>query len=321
MKLYRILAIGLGIALVAPISLVSAQGDENSCVEAINTSLAREQRMYRGVLFGEPSVEDAPVGNVKFDGSGKPWIRIKPIPPGEDEAEDSWASVSGEGEDSKTMQEAADDFGLSVEAASSAPDGTARADEDNEIWVKVGGSWKEALDLKDDDEIYGDVPTGDGIFGTRRIMTSELVPYLTQTMRALQCKTAALCQQVELSFSGGSAQDGPAGCMQMGGTISACDFTDNTSGQPDVSKLRSYCERTSKELLEREAELLKLAVEYDAAYRSILQFAGNFDLALHEFRWPLTFSLRQSTGVIAELGRIPCFLGSCDAYPDTPEFR
>jgi hypothetical protein len=324
----KLLPIAVALAVLSGVfpSVVSAQAsNEDTCVLAINKALSREQRTFRAVLFGEPSVKDSPVGLVKYDGEGKPWIRIRPAPKEGDsqsQEEDTWASVSGEGDDEKDISEAAEDFGLSQDAAASAPEGTMRADEDRKIWIKIGGSWKEAVGFKEDDEISGDIPEGTGIFGTRRMMTSELVPYITQGVRTLQCKTSVLCAQVKNSFNGAGGQAGPPGCTpEVRPAIPECDFSTTDGGLTESSRLLDYCELVSQEMLKHEADLLKLAVEYDAAYRSILQFAGNFDLALREFRWPLTFTFRQTAGIIAELGRIPCFLGSCDAYPDTPEFR
>ena len=85
----------------------------------------------------------------------------------------------------------------------------------------------------------------------------------------------------------------------------------------DAHIAETYCYNAAEEILEHEREMLKLLVEYDAAYRSVLQFAGIFDEFLQEYRWTLIGHIRQAASMIGWLDNIPCFLSSCDEYPPT----
>ncbi|MCA9370448.1 MAG: hypothetical protein KC680_00620 [Candidatus Peregrinibacteria bacterium] len=158
-----------------------------------------------------------------------------------------------------------------------------------------------------------------GIFETKRVSTSELIPYLLQTIRAFECRLDALCEIARISEpkSGDDPVDiekiQPRGCIAYEDlqTWPECHLSTVTE-QADT---RSYCDEIANQLVRREIELMKLVVEYDAGYRSLLQFAGNFDIFLGELRWPLAGTVRQAAELIGQLGRIPCFLSSCDIAP------
>ncbi len=328
MKIAPLSTIGfLLLCLVAwPAPLAAQEGGEAACKTALQKELAKEQRLYRAVLFGEPSATGATLGKVKFDSEGDPWIKIR-------ETGDTWASVSGKGEDSITNAQAAQKFGMSVEAATSAGMGTTRVDDEGVIFIKVVipaqgiNEWRTALTYQNDEDMdeSAEIQWKRGIFDTKRTLTSELVPYLTQSMRALQCRTVVMCEAVEQSIT---AEEGTVleidvpGCLPASRpAIAACQLGAAERPNPEESNMRTYCQTIADQMLEREADLLKLAVEYDAAYRTILQFAGNFDLFLQEFRWPLTFTIRSAAGIIGQLNRIPCFLSTCDAYPKKEDLR
>jgi hypothetical protein len=184
-------------------------------------------------------------------------------------------------------------------------------------------TWSDELMDQNDEFIASIWPDGRrGIFRTRRMLTSELIPYLAQSARALQCEADTVCETAGASFSlpGGATQTvsvKPAGCLQeQRPTLAACQFGSLDSNQLAQADIFSFCPTTVDGLLQREGDLLKMAVEYDAAYRSLLQFSGNFDLFMEEFRWPLTFTIRQAAALIGQLNRIPCFLSSCDDDPN-----
>ena len=268
-------------SLLASPEVVQAETSPNSCKQEIHDALAKEQRIYRSTLFGEPNATGATIGHVRF------------------------AYGCNSNPDSQENQTASP-------------------------WIKVGeDKWKNVSDKETDDECIEDnaeIPSRRGIFDTQRTLTSELIPYLMQSVRAVQCKTLTLCERVERSINAGEdASDTmesvqPLGCIEEKNQpyFESCRFAKGDGTLSNDAEVRTYCPRIVKEMLQRESDLLRLAVEYDAAYRSMLQFAGNFDLSLKEFRWPFVATLRHAAGIIGQLSRIPCFLASCDASPIEP---
>lgn len=160
-----------------------------------------------------------------------------------------------------------------------------------------------------------------GIFETRRIMTSDLVPYLTQAYRALKCRSTMICKIAEMSLE----QDGNEpqeitivvpGCIEERRmTFAGCHLVAAESHKVEKADLLTYCRLVRDDLVVRERDLLKLTTEYDAAYRSLLQFSGQMDAFLQEFRWPIINSLRKAAQLVGSLYRIPCFIASCDEGP------
>ncbi|MDD5623478.1 MAG: hypothetical protein PHI23_02075 [Candidatus Peribacteraceae bacterium] len=242
-------------------------GSASDCRATVNAELAKEQRLYRSVLFGHLAAEQALPGEVRYDQGGNTWIKV---------AENKWKSVA------------------------------------------KGFSETDWTDPQMDDQ--DEVEIRRGIFETRRVLTSELLPYLTQSFRALQCRSDVICETVRNSvgMTGKDPQEielNVPGCI--GGkrkTYASCHLAEQKM-KLEASDELTYCRNIEEDMLQREMDLLKFAVEYDAASRSLLQLAGNFDLFLQEFRWPVMHSLRQATGLIGSLTRIPCFAASCDESP------
>jgi|GEM_PF-1251825 len=306
-------------------ALCAAQASEDLCKNAMHDQLAKEQRFYRAVLFGEPSATGATLGKVKFDKDGDPWIKVKNV-----RGEKNWASLSGKGsqDTKKSDAEAAEAFGMDPDAAARAPIGTTFSDESGILWFKTLDGWKTALSFQKDEDMEFDEGKTDGtsselearrgIFDTQRMLTSELIPFLVSSMRTFQCRTQYVCDTVNASIATTepSAQLNVPGCLpEERMLIPACRFAIEERQESEAARVQRYCILIGNEMLRREADLLKFAVEYDAAYRTILQFAGNFDLSLQELKWPLTFTIRQATNIIGQYNRIPCFLGNCDASP------
>ncbi|HLD63710.1 MAG TPA: hypothetical protein VI913_02325 [Candidatus Peribacteraceae bacterium] len=216
--------------------------------------------------------------------------------------------------------------------AEDAPVSTVRFTTDGIAWIKVGtNEWRSVAPGKegvsrsnsemdiDDEFISTEWSAGRrGFFRTRRVLTSELVPYLAQSIRAFQCEVDTVCDRALASLTKTEIASqtitlNPLGCIQKTvPTLPACHLGALNSNALAESNIRTFCPSTVDNLLQREGDILKLAVEYDAAYRSVLQFSGNFDLFLEEFRWPLQFTIRQAAGLIGHLNRIPCFLSSCE---------
>lgn len=165
--------------------------------------------------------------------------------------------------------------------------------------------WQNAL-MHDQDEAR----SRRGIFETKKALTSELIPPLTQSVRALRCRLAAVCE-ASVRKTGTTTVQTP-GCIELPvDPMPACQFGD-TAKAGQVGIMRGYCRQVASHLLDQEKELLKLAVTYDASYRSALQFAGNFDLFLKEFRVSLLTPIRQAVSLLGQLNRIPCYSSQCD---------
>jgi len=246
-----------------------AKTDASACKNQINEQMAKEQRTFRSVIFGLSTVEDATVGEVRYDGEGNAWYKTE---------EDEWRSLA-EGFETTT--------------------------------------WGDSLM-----ESESQIPPRKGLLETRRITTSELVPHIGQGMRALQCKIDLICDAMKQSIN--VKDEDPVdiiantlGCIELTTTTLKHCHLSKGDGQ-DISVQRdveTYCDSIGIMMLEQEASIVKLTVEYDAAYRTMLQLAGNFDLFLQEFKTPLIHSLREMVNLVGSFNRIPCFLSSCDASP------
>lgn len=195
-----------------------------------------------------------------------------------------------------------------------------KSNDQNGTWIRTSGRGsRDNATMDQQDELASQLPLT-GIFETRRTRTSALIPYALQSIRALECRIEMYCNRVDQSIGKEGInplpieQSSPYGCIQFENltTLAACHLDE----VPETADIQNYCNDMSEQLLRREAELLKITVEYDAGYRSLLQFAGNFDIFLRELRWPLTTTLRKTVELIGGLQRIPCFLSSCDASPD-----
>lgn len=218
--------------------------------------------------------------------------------------------------------------------AASAPIGYVTHEQDGSNWYKVSeDAWRSASDgytrtthhnsLVDDlSEItaaFGK-PDRRGIFETRNVTTSELIPHIGVSLRAFQCQLYQFCEAVSMSKEIKEEAAQPItvqypGCQPIERTsIQQCHINEN---RPTVESNIIYhnCETAVRSLLTHEAEVVNLAVQYDAAYRTLLQLSGGIDLFLQEIHWSMKGTLRDATDLISILGRIPCFVASCEAFP------
>lgn len=164
-----------------------------------------------------------------------------------------------------------------------------------------------------------------GILETKNATTSELIPYIGTSMRALQCQLYQLCDRVHKSKPF-TEEDAPQsieaiyyGCVPIQTTSIAECHINTEESRVEASTIYHNCEDAVESILQHEAEVVNLAVQYDAAYRTLLQLSGSLDLFLQEIHWPISHTLRDTTDLITVLGRIPCFVASCDAYPPPKE--
>jgi len=215
--------------------------------------------------------------------------------------------------------------------AEDAQPGEVRFDQEGNAWIKTEkDTWRSVAKgfedtTRNDREMddHDETKERRGILSTRRLLTSDLVPYLTQAFRALQCRAEMICATVESSI-GEKSEEAKKITIMVPGCVKeeldsypSCHLLGAEGKKAEESDVLSYCRLMSSQLLDREEDLLKLSVEYDAAYRSFLQFAGMFDSFLEGFRWPIASSLRKTVELAGYFQRIPCFIASCDESPTT----
>ncbi|PIR48979.1 hypothetical protein COU80_01030 [Candidatus Peregrinibacteria bacterium CG10_big_fil_rev_8_21_14_0_10_55_24] len=251
--------------------------NEATCKARIDHELAREQRLYRYALFGRSKAEDAGIGEVWFDTEGIAWYKA---------AKNKWVSLTHPGLE----------------------------------WTNITMEKQAEIDTIPTDKGGMNFPRP-GFFDTKRVLTSDLIPHVEQGTRSLQCRVNTLCAAVrammQLSSTDGAIPvTGTAdGCLEREmSSMMECQFA-LTKNQVDNALAFTHCEDVGEQLIEREIALLKLLFEYDASYRSLLQFAGFFDTFLEDLRWTVVGNIRQAASIIGWLHRIPCFTSSCDEYP------
>jgi hypothetical protein len=200
---------------------------------------------------------------------------------------------------------------------------------DKSIWVKVSpNEWRStALGYENVTwfnflvESQEDVKPREGIFQTRRRLSTELVPHLTQSLRSFRCRLDQLCTLFEQSQ--GITEDGAQdvtvealGCVPVETqSIRECHLAYGESAVHQSGRLREYCAAMTTSLFEREVDILKLTIEYDASYRSVLQITGMTRAFLESFRGTVLGSIRSAANMVMSLGRLPCFISSCDDFP------
>ena len=286
MNMLRLSSLGLLTLLLLCASTSVALSEESSsssapgasaCSDTVNKELAKEQRYYRAVLLGHPKAKNASVGDVRYDDEGNAWIKTE---------DNKWKSAAKDKE--KT-------------------------------------TWKDSEmdkhdEMREDDKLE-DSP---GIFETKRVLTSDLIPYLIQSFRALQCRIDMICRTVDLSINqkkeeGEDSQKvrvGAMGCIEEELEIyPSCQLSAGERSTAEEGDALGYCTSAGREMLAREEDLLRVLVEYDAAYRSLLQLAGSLDLFMGSFEWPVGQLLRQTAGILGYMQRIPCFIATCDPQP------
>jgi len=168
-----------------------------------------------------------------------------------------------------------------------------------------------------------DITPRRGIFDTRQRMSSELVPYITQSYRSLECRLEAICELLALSephkeHSPQTVTVKVFGCGDMPAkTLPECHLESNPTQLTTQGDIHQYCQTMIATIRKRETQIAKLVMEYDAGYRSILQLSGIMRGFLGEMRGTVLGSLRGATDLITTFSRVPCFIGSCDDAPAT----
>lgn len=196
---------------------------------------------------------------------------------------------------------------------------------DGSVWLKTqANTWQSLINTtvltdqqidagSEPDRITG-MSTRRGLFEIRHAATSELIPALTQSIRAFQCRLSAICLSVDKSRETSDPTvtvDAP-GCVSMSfPRFAGCAFTEkaNPALPPDIT---ARCLDSADALINREIGLLEMLVTYDAGYRSLLQFAGAFENFANTLRFPLVRPLWEAASILGQLDRLPCFISQCD---------
>lgn len=196
--------------------------------------------------------------------------------------------------------------------------GNVRYDKDGNPWMKTGdGEWR-SLAAGFEDTTWGDTlmdeqgaaPVRRGIFERKEAITSDFLPEVIQSVRALQCRLKAQCDRARQSvgFTGATLTLQPDGCIAMEyRAFPAC------AEKLDVAEATvTACDQAVITLLERETKQLEMQIAYDAAYRTLLQFAGQLEGFIEDFRLPLLQPLWQAVDALSAFNGVTCFLAQCD---------
>ena len=275
----------LGTSVPADRATAQAPLTRLQCTDDIFSSLAQQQRVYRDVLFGLQEAGNEAAGNTRYTRDGIAWIKTD---------DDTWRT--------------------SVAAYSTVTLTDAQID----TLTEYPGM----------NEFAPSVPEPHpGIFETRGVLTSELLAPLIQARRALECRTAAACElvrqtRIQIPDADGYVTVSVRGCEDMRmQALASCRFQNPAGGSPNPGTaldaqsekiIEQTCEPARQNLLLREDAVLRLAVTYDASYRSLLQFAGNFDAFLGEFQGDILDPIGDSMSILNHITRLPCFISQCN---------
>lgn len=157
-----------------------------------------------------------------------------------------------------------------------------------------------------------------GIFETQRRLTSELVTPIIETYRVYRCRSLDVCTVLTASFgtNGGQIDVQPLGCARETLDrypecfLGAGGLTQGV--QSDTTDLVQQCRSVMEKTLRAEQAILRLAVGYDAGYRSMLQMAGMMDWMLEGFPTAALKAISEMVNMLGKLHQIPCFIGQCD---------
>lgn len=157
-----------------------------------------------------------------------------------------------------------------------------------------------------------------GIFETKRRLTSELVAPLIEAYRVYRCRSLDVCAVVSQSFTqkGGDVDIHLLGCAPV--TVPRylqCYISsdgDSPGIQSALTEVVRECQTSMEQTLNAEESVLKLAVAYDAGYRSLLQMAGMMDWMLEGFPTAALKAVSEMVNMLGKLHQIPCFIGQCD---------
>src|SRR5687767_7486225 len=71
---------------IFPLQSLAQNISTSDCLDEVYTAIAREQRLYRAVVFGQNTASRLPQGSTQYDGDGNAWIKT---------GENQWKSYAG----------------------------------------------------------------------------------------------------------------------------------------------------------------------------------------------------------------------------------
>lgn len=215
--------------------------------------------------------------------------------------------------------------------------GATRVDQQGIVWMKTGiGRWVSASLQPLTDEQMDQATARDplafspaapgveqkGLLQTQQALTSDLLPPLLQSFRALQCRTASLCQAARLAVAptggagGGNIRVAVPGCEEIEVPPLPNCIASPLMSYEDPMELPRFCAAARDELVQfEEGNLLSLG-HYDASHRTLRQFAGYLEPFLQFVSFPFVAPLRQVTSFLGQWSaEVPCFLPYCAQKP------
>ncbi len=173
-----------------------------------------------------------------------------------------------------------------------------------------------------------------GIFETKERLSSELTEPIVQSFRTFTCKSLSICEVLQLSLQKkdedvtirlpGCAEEVKPRYVEC--LAAPTDATSASSDSPPsamphtIRTLVQECNEMIQKNIDAEKNILKLAMAYDAGYRSMLQFAGMMDWMLQDLENRAIRPLRDMVQMLGKLHQIPCFIGQCD-MPNTTNIK
>lgn len=277
-------------------SSTSSMGMADACKQDINRALSRERFLYEGVLFGVRPAAKLPNGSTRVDEEGRTWLKND---------DDKWVSAEQSPKNDKEMDDATAHDHLPPLSSSSS-------------------SSSQAAGVRP------------GILETQEALTSDLLPPILQSFRAFQCRVTAVCKAASLAVQWPAGdesiqergKDEPTtaldndflsvditGCLDLEVHLPrSCQPTPRTTflkSYMDAAVVRTYCQPTAQSLLQYEEAQLSFLAHYDAAHRTLRQFAGYLEPFLASVRFPFLSPIRQDAQFFNTWNRIPCFLPFC----------
>ena len=248
------------------------------CLGATEDAMGSRLREYRGVILGTPKASRAPIGTVRYDKEGLPWLKT---------SVGTWKTFA--------KKECDGGPGYPCELTGEPP-----AEKGN-----------------DDMDDAAEFPPRLGWLEVRMATTSELLPPLLQSMRALQCKLENVCALTAASLNTPDDEtvdiETPGCVKETLPVLKACvPDKEGTVPQTTVETVLSECASMRQTIVAREQEVLKLLVAYDAAHRSLRQFLGLLETFTVDIRSTLLGPMWEAVRAFHALGRVPCFSSQCE---------
>jgi hypothetical protein len=259
-----------------------------ACVSQVHQRMAQQQRIYRTILFGRRDARIEAVGTARYDEEGNAWLKTAP---------DTWQHATG------------------PDASDTRSDGE----------INANTEWE---GMNETQNVSPRAPR-DGLFATTGELPSGLVQPSAQAWRALRCRAEMVCESLRATLRG-EGDDGDTltvetpGCVplktepldqcvfQKDGTAPIADEQPQILDALSDTVVQTHCLPLLEEMVQREAEVLKMSFTYAASYQTLLQFAGNFDRFLAAFRGDLLKPIEDMLSVVGYLTRIPCFIAACN---------